>query len=266
MTVLVTKSRERRNNSVRGLSAMTTDHQPPIPAEDRARLGQTAYKRDLAYQHLGIQPESVERVPFLWPNLRGIARRLNRDRAEDAPVVCPLDLLQWSEDPAAHKVLQKYLSVPESYRRLLPAEAYCCAAGVSPWRILEIVTGVAVRLGTQSSAILAAIWHPRVVEKTIEMALTDEGTADRNALHRATGFTPLPKGSTTIVNVQQNAQGQVATVAAPRPEDTIRILSARFNEARLTRPAPPMSDAADAIAQGNEAGDDQALHPRGPCG
>ena len=266
MTVLVTKSRERRNNSVRGLSAMTTDHQPPIPAEDRARLGQTAYKRDLAYQHLGLDPQDVERVPFLWPNLRGIARRLNRDRAEDAPVVCPLDLLQWSEDPAAHKVLQKYLSVPESYRRLLPAEAYCCAAGVSPWRILEIVTGVAVRLGTQSSAILAAIWHPRVVEKTIEMALTDEGTADRNALHRATGFTPLPKGSTTIVNVQQNAQGQVATVAAPRPEDTIRILSARFNEARLTRPAPPMSDAADAIAHGNEAGDDQALHPRGPCG
>src|SRR5215467_2011383 len=158
--------------------------------------GQTGHKRQLAYARLGINPQDVERVPFLWPNLRGIARRLNRGRAEDAPLVCPLDLLQWSEDPEARKVLQKYLSVPESYRRLLPAEAYCCAAAVSPWRLLEIVTGVAVRLGTQSSAILAAVWHPRVVEKTIEMALTDEGTADRNALHLATGFTP-PKGSTT---------------------------------------------------------------------
>jgi hypothetical protein len=204
--------------------------------------GQTAYKRELAYQRLGINPQDVERVPFLWPNLRGIARRLNRGRAEDAPPVCPLDLLQWSEDPEARRVLQKYLAVPESYRRLLPAEAYCCAAGVSPWRILEVVTGVAVRLGTQASAILAAVWHPRVVEKTIEMALKDEGTVDRNTLHRATGFTPFPKGSTTIVNVQQNAQGQIPGVPAPRPEDTIRRLAARFNEAEQPLAAPPVRD------------------------
>ena len=33
---------------------------------------------------VALTEEGVERVPFLWPNLRGIARRLNRDRAEDA--------------------------------------------------------------------------------------------------------------------------------------------------------------------------------------
>ena len=92
---------------------MTTEHQAPVPADDKAGLGQTAYKPGLAYQHLGIRPQDVERVPFIWPNLRGIAHRLNRGRAKDAPVVCPLDLLQWSEDPEARKVLQKYLSVPE---------------------------------------------------------------------------------------------------------------------------------------------------------
>src|SRR5262252_9195117 len=80
--------------------------------------GQTGHKRRLAYARLGINPQDVERVPFLWPNLRGIARRLNRGRAEHAPLVCPLDLLQWSEDPEARKVLQKYLAVPESYRAL----------------------------------------------------------------------------------------------------------------------------------------------------
>lgn len=221
--------------------------------------GQTGYKRGLAYQHLGIDPQDVERVPFLWPNLRGIARRLNRGRAEDAPLICPLDLLQWSEDPEARRVLQKYLSVPESYRRLLPAEAYCCAAGVSPWRVLEVVTGVAVRLGAQASSILAAVWHPRVVEKTIEMALTDEGTADRNTLHRATGFTPLPKGSTTIVNVQQNTQGQIASFPAPRPEDTIRRLSARFNEAIQTLPAPPVENVVEVASEEYEADKGNAL-------
>jgi len=229
-----------------------------VPSDYRTGHGQTVYKRALAYQHLGIQPESVERVPFLWPNLRGIAHRLNRGRAKDAPPVSALDLLQWSEDPEARKVLQKYLSVPESYRRLLPAEAYCCAAGVSPFRVLEVIAGVAVRLGAQTSAVLAAVWHPRVVEKTIEMALTDEGIADRNALHRATGFTPLPKGSTTIVNVQQNAQGHVPVncVPAPRPEDMIRRLSAAFNEARQTQPAAPVGDTVNAT-KGDEPYDDK---------
>ena len=143
---------------------------------------------------------------------------------------------------------QKYLAVPESYRRLLPAEAYCCAAAVSPWRILEVITGAAVRQGAQASAILAAVWHPRVVEKTIETALTDGGTADPNTLHRATGFTPLPKGSTTIVNVQQNAQGQGpgTCVPLPRPEDTIRTLASAFNEARQTQTTPPVRDAVTA--------------------
>jgi hypothetical protein len=215
--------------------------------------GQTAYKRELAYQHLGINPQDVERVPFLWPNLRGIARRLNRGRAEDAPLICPLDLLQWSEDPEARRVLQKYLSVPKSYQPLLPAEAYCFAAGVSPWRILEAVAGVAVRLGAQASSILAAVWHPRVVEKTIEMALTDGGTVDRNTLHRATGFTPLPKGSTTIVNVQQNTHGQIPSVPASRPEDTIRRLSELFNRADQTLPPTPVEDVAKATSENDHA-------------
>jgi hypothetical protein len=227
--------------------------------------GQTAYKRELAYQRLGINPQDVERVPFLWPNLRGIARRLNRGRAEDAPLVCPLDLLHWSEDPEARRVLQRYLSVPESYRRLLPVEAYCYAAAVSPWRILELVAGVAVRLGAQASAILAAVWHPRVVEKTIEMALTDSGTVDRNTLHRATGFTPLPKGSTTIVNVQ-NAQGQIPSVPAPRPEDIIRRLEEVFNKAPQMLPATPVSDVVKLTSEEYEADDSNARQTRDPWG
>ena len=88
--------------------------------------------------------------------------------------------------------MKVYLSVPASYRRLLPVEAFCHAAGVSPWRILEAVTVVAVRQGAQASAVLAALVHPRVVEKTIERALQDDGTKERMMLHKAVGFLPTP--------------------------------------------------------------------------
>jgi hypothetical protein len=103
--------------------------------------------------------------------------------------------------PRSHSLLQTdaikmakvYLAVPVSYRKLLPAEAYCQAAGVSPYRVLEIITGLAVRFGAQASTILTAVMLPRVVHKTIERALQNDGTKERIMLHRAAGFIP-PRG------------------------------------------------------------------------
>ena len=86
-----------------------------------------------------------------------------------------------------------YQSVPISYRRLLPPEAFCVSAGVDPFRVLELIAGGAARQTGQAAAIIAALWHPRVVEKTIERALQDEGTPERALMFRATGLLP-PRG------------------------------------------------------------------------
>lgn len=156
----------------------------------RTSDGQTDYKRALAYERLGINPEDVEYVPFFNVELRRIARSV-RGAEKHRPATEPvraLDFLQSSEDPEARKVADVYRSVPASYRRLLPAEAYCLAAGVSPWRVLEAITVVAVRQAGQSSAIVASLLHPRVVAKSVERALQDDGTRERMMLHRAMGF------------------------------------------------------------------------------
>jgi hypothetical protein len=159
--------------------------------------GETAYKRELAYERLGINPTDVQCVPFFATQLRRIARRVNhrvnRDEASTSPVRA-LDFLRFSEDPEARKVVDAYFSVPESYRRLLRPEAFCHAAGVSAWRVLEIIAGTAVRQGAQASAVIAAIAHPRVVEKTIDRALQDDGTRERMMLHKAVGFLSTPGG------------------------------------------------------------------------
>jgi hypothetical protein len=154
--------------------------------------GQTDYKRSLAYRRLGIDPKDVQRTPFFRTDLRRIARLLNRPRPKDDPDdarVRPFELLGFSDDSEARKVLDVYLSVPQSYRRLLPLEAFCHAAGVSPWRILEVIAAVAVRQGTQSSAIVASLLHVRVVQKTVEKALQG-GLSERLMLHKAVGFVP----------------------------------------------------------------------------
>jgi hypothetical protein len=171
---------------------MNGDKKTPRPTV-RTSAGQTDYKRELAYGHLGINPKDVQRFPFFGTQLRRIVRRINTDVGKDNPPssrVHALDCLRSSEDPDARKVLNFYFSVPRSYRRLLPAEAFCHAAGVSPWRILECITVAAVRLGAMGSAIVAAITHPRVVQKTIERALQDDDIRERTILHKATGFIP----------------------------------------------------------------------------
>jgi hypothetical protein len=103
-----------------------------------------------------------------------------------------------------------------------------------------------------------------VVEKSVEMALTDGGIEDRMLLGKATGFLPTPKGSRTIVNVEANANAQSnpqVLVAAPPPEQTIRRLVDRLNEARglppVAAPALPAADNPDVIVIDSEAEEDE---------
>ena len=166
---------------------MSNKQNTPESRESRTGYGQTAYKRPLAYERLGIDPNAVQTAPFLRTNLRRIARCINQGRCGNQPVQ-PLGYLCSSEDSDAVKLAKVYRAVPQSYRKLLPAEAYCQAAGVSPHRVLELVTGLAVRFGAQGSAILTAVTLPRVVRKTIERALQDGGTNERALLFRAMGL------------------------------------------------------------------------------
>lgn len=211
-----------------------------------------------AYRLLGIDERSLVTLPQITPQLKQIAavlkgagqprvvKRIENVLIETETTRIPpygpgTDLtrswpwyLQSSDATDATKILVCYLSLPKTLRRACPIEAFCLAAGVAPIRALELITGAIVRLGSNASAIIAAVNHPRVVEKTVEMALTDGGIEDRNALHKAVGFLPTPKGSSTTIQVTQNAQtsANAASVAAPPPEATIRRIANRFNEAR----------------------------------
>jgi hypothetical protein len=144
--------------------------------------GQSAYKRQLAYDQLGIDPSDVPIAPLVAAQLTRIARLLGCSR--------PLDLLAQSDDPEARKVYAAYLSVARTYRKLLSPETYCFAAGVDPNRILEVITVVAVRQRTRSATIVAAVLGPRIVMKTVDMALQDGGVRERRMLLRATGYLP----------------------------------------------------------------------------
>lgn len=244
--------------------------------------------RALAYAKLGVTERDTHAGPQITPELATIAKTIRRagqpqvthrvldsrghgtTLEEDTRYVVPYgpgaDLLtswpsylQACDDPDARKVLTVYYELPPYQRAALPIEAFCLAATVSPIRVLELLVGACVRMGTRASTIIAATNHPRVVQKTIDMALTDEGGADRAVLHRATGFLPSPGGAKTNITIQQNASAtanaQAAAVSPPPAEQTVRRLVERFHEARGL-PPPDVSTALAALPEGH---DDDAL-------
>jgi hypothetical protein len=152
-----------------------------FPAEVRARLGQVEYKRRLAFQKLGISPGDVQSVPFVRSSLKRIARILDQD---------PLDLLAACDHPDARAVHNVYCRVPKSYKRFVSLEDVCTAAKVPPWRVFELVASVAARERALGAAVVAAIWGPRLVQKSVERALQADGVEDRKMIHIAVGFLP----------------------------------------------------------------------------
>jgi hypothetical protein len=217
--------------------------------------------RDEAMLRLGIDEGALAAAPRITSQMRMIERTIRGGRDAKAPYGPGGDLttswpnyLDASDHADARKVRDAYYALPRYMRTRLPIEAFCVAAGVSPLTVLEILTAVIVRQGTQASTVIAAVNHPRVVEKTVEMALTDDGIEDRTMLHKHAGFLPTASGPKTNIVVTQNASAtaQAASVAAPPPEQTIRRLADRFNMARalpeaVTEPMPERSVAAEVV-------------------
>lgn len=203
------------------------------------------HRRPRAVEHalakLGIQTADVWSKPRITPHideLRLILQNISYTSGENLNLPESIfDVLETSDDPDARKVLEKYYSIPLTHRRSLEIEAFCVAAGVPTLRVLELIVGSIVHMNHRLSEAIANVASPAVVRKTVEMALTDEGTKDRELIHKATGFIPTPRGGPSVrVNVNQAQTQQAAAVAsavaAPRPEETIQRLVDRFNDAR----------------------------------
>jgi hypothetical protein len=229
-----------------------------ITLREQRRLASTEAE---ALIRLGVSPAMLADAPSITPQLRMIAKTIKgagQPRHHD-PITGKLPpktpeaygsgadlLIAWpeylsaSDAIEARKVREAYYSIPSYMRKRLRIETFCVAAGVSPLTILEILTATLVRLGAQASRVIAAVNHPRVVAKTVEMALTDTGVSDRNVLHKHAGFLPTPGGARTQITVTQQANAtassQAAAIAPPPPEATIRRLADRFNLSRVATP------------------------------
>jgi hypothetical protein len=192
-----------------------------------------------SYERLGVTPQQVRDSPQISHHLRRMAKII---KVQDVQIPRdPLYYLRASDDPAVRRVLEVRDSLPFGIARPPPWEAFCVKAGVPPQRLVEAMTDVVKVMSRQFSQVLAAVSHPKVTEKTIAIALTDDGQKDREILHRHAGFIqPAMQGAPTTVNVNASAKAEATTqvaVLAPPSEHTVRRLADRLNAARGLPPA-----------------------------
>jgi len=196
-------------------------------------------RRALAFETLKITRDDLRMTAPITPQLRMIAKSL---RKRNLPV-SPFYYLKCSPPEFARWLVDLYYSLPHDQRDLVPIEGYCLSLKLSTNDVLDTIVQTIGRVSRQRSVAIASAAHPLVVEKTVEMALTDEGIEDRTLLHKAVGFLPTPRGSQVIVNASataaSNSQSTAVALPAPPPEATIRRLVDRFNDARALPPATP---------------------------
>lgn len=119
------------------------------------------------------------------------------------------------------------------------ADAICEQVGLASVDLLRVAADAACRFSMCVVQMQVALVLPSIVLRSVETALTDKGIADRKMLFQHSGFLPTPKTSQTAFSAMQNAQATAAAqpVSLPPVEQTIRVLSAKFNTMRgLPRP------------------------------
>ena len=104
-----------------------------------------------------------------------------------------LEYLRASDRPEAREILELWVSTSTTYRRVLPFEAFCVAAGVKPMDMFVIVAMQICFEGGDAEKALASITRGDAVDGWLERARTPGGWRERRMLAQQIGFVPAGK-------------------------------------------------------------------------
>jgi hypothetical protein len=125
-------------------------------------------------------------------------------------------------------IIEGWDSLSEEAKRRLDLDSLCKELKMDPFHFLAVVAESAMKYRDNASIIMAAISLPSVVQKSIDVALTDAGISDRKMLMQHSAFLPMPKGSTIVntfaANLQNNNEVNQHSSALPSFEKTMDII------------------------------------------
>lgn len=144
---------------------------------------------------MGLDPEKMVGVPRITFQL---------EHAEGG-IEQVIEALRGSDETDAQTFIRKYDTCSASDLEKLTLEEIATAAGIGTIDLLGVATKALFEQSQTVAGVIAASAHPKVVAKSIQMALRDGGVREREMLHTATGFLPTPKGTVIFNNRTQVA-------------------------------------------------------------
>lgn len=124
-------------------------------------------------------------------------------------------------DPAAKVWWAAYADLTTHQRLRVSFDDICEAVDVKPSMLMAAIVGHGMEAAADVGTLIAAAFHPQVVQAAGESALRIDGEhaeialEDRKNLLMARGFLPVPKGTAVHVHASANAQAAAASSSEP---------------------------------------------------
>ncbi len=136
-----------------------------------------------------------EKEPVVTPMLKAVEGGIPR----------VLEALRAHDDDDSRAFLEVYEQCGAKDQQYLPLEYIAHAAGIGSLRLAEVAQTALFLHGQMKTKMILAAGLPAVVEKSLKMAKTSKGLADREWMLKAGNVLPMPKGAQIAIqtNVTQ---------------------------------------------------------------
>jgi len=122
-----------------------------------------------------------------------------------------MELARLSEAGPIKALVKEWDDYSPSRRHNTSLDILCSRMGVAPADVLADVVKSAFLVNRDISKLLQSVSEPRIVAKSIKMALLSKGFKDRELMLQATGI--APKGGGIHVSAQASAEAKAAAAA-----------------------------------------------------
>jgi hypothetical protein len=133
------------------------------------------------------------------------------------------------EDESIKAVVHRWDTLSRYDQRRVSLEELCEAVGIRPGKLLGSVVEAAYDFNLDVGNLVAAVAHPRIVQTSIDRALTPDGVEDRRMHFQHTGYLPPPKG--TVINNRVIAAAQSVSNGLPSFTELIKAVDRAILEA-----------------------------------
>jgi hypothetical protein len=152
-----------------------------------------------------------------------------------------VEVLRCDDQPESLTFVRQWGALSTENRSLAGVEAIALSCGMTPRRLWELFQGASLVQARASVSVLIAESLPKIMQTAIKGAKTGKGHIDREHVLKAARILPVPKGSTTVINMPgHNADEDDEPMTGGGDLESADDFMLRASKAMGTKALPPV--------------------------